>query len=674
MSQAEPTIEELQAIVNAQDTAQPSEPTIEELQAIVNPPTQTKSFKPPTNLPAGDTNAYLEADGFKISEAPFRPDLFPKEAETFVSTLGDSLSARTAIPISSAVKAAVDVALTDKTVNEFNNLRRSYQDTGRAQLAELKLQNPSAAFAGDFVGTTALVAATGGTGVLAQAGVGGAVAGTDAFFSTANPKAKDVLISGLLGAGGGLGGPVGASVGRGIAEQAEKVSIRQAFGGFSNGMADKLNQWARKFQTNKEEAFDMLLDTVDSKGRKLVSIGQDPEVTLAKLRDVKSDTWDSITSFLKNAETYLGPNAPKIQGGKVMADLDAMTLRVADNSTSTEKAYDEASAAARWAKSELDNRDFSLSELNIKIKMLDSELDYNLIKDELYKKEAVNYAKNMLDNAIDQIPELYTSKELKGLKKKYGLFADVEAYVQKNVARQSAFFPNLKEMMAGVSLGTLTHDPAYGIAAMVGTMAWRNDSVRGATGAVLRRVGDALQTNPERWGKAVQGLVIAARGEHKDFDNEMAYVDANIQLSGNPVKRTKEDLLAKKDLLLSVLYKHDSTMADNLSEALSNYDYGTAGLIFEQVAKNPKLNFVIEKGIGFDGKLSDENDKRTLMTEMTSGESGRKLTTAQKLDGFKALKNGTIPQLGKAAPAGNLVSPALQNVIKTLPKKKELPY
>jgi len=675
--------EELLKAINAPADSGPSD---EELLAAINGTPATKSFKPPTNIPAEDTNKYLEAQGFTINEAPDTPMGIEKPArELFIQGAGAVHGATwgAADEIYGAGKAALDVALTDKTFTEFNSLRRHHTDVAREKFEELRQESPLSFGYGEFVGGAATTAFTGGGSLIAGAAIGGGMAGTQEYMTKDDPKFREVFKSTMIGAGLGAIPSTLKGVGKAASYAGEKLGISQAFGGVQASMNKKIRQWITKNNSNEDEFASLLLDKKLSDGTPLIAPGQSVDDTFDALEKAKNETAEQMNNFLQEAEKQVNPDSAIIMGDKLMSYVTALKAQAMGKTTIKNKiiknadggdfAIDEAFLPAeQMATINFQNQSFKLSEFNRTISDLESKVNWKDVTNKPYEKLIIKQAKQILNDAVDALPENVSSAPLRQLKKEYGLYKEMMDEVAKNVDRKKSPFSLVKDSIIGGGVAAATGNPLLGAAAIAGRLIANSDTAQGAAGASLRRIGDAYEQNPEKWGKIIQGIGLAAHGSYSDFDNEVAYADSVISLHGDPIKRTKEDLLAKKDKLLSIMYKFDSNAANMLAESLDNYDYGTAGLIFQQVAKDSRFNFVIEKGIGFDGKIVDETDKAQLMNEMTQGQASRTLSTAQKLEGFKALKQGLVPQLNAAPQA---IPPALQNVINRIPKRpKELPY
>jgi len=662
---------ELEAIANGGEQSQDlSHLSDDELHAIANG--QTPSA--PSNklhVPEGaDVDKYLAAQGFNVQEAanPSLDVVGPLKSTVAGAVQGASLGS--ADEIYGAAKAAGQV-IGDQTFTNFNANRRHYTDVAREQFDQLKAANPDSFNIGEIAGSVGTGLATGGASSVSGAIASGAgLTAVQTYFTSADPSAREVMSSALFGGALGAAGPALGKVGEGLKYAGERLGISQALGGITTSMNKTMNSWITKNASSKEEVASLLLDKTLSNGDRLIVPGQAAEVTLDNLRVAKNESGQQMGGFLKGIEAQLGPDLTTVMGNKIMPRVDELTADIMSK-TGDPTLANEMNSVRNWAQINFKDQTFSLSELNRKIGFLNNQL-YNVsTADNIQKKQIVGYARNLLNDTLDSLPEVAGSAQLKMLKKEYGLYSELEDQVVKNVDRQSSIFSPVKDGLLGIGATVATGNPALGAAAVMTRMAVNSDAFQGAAGTTLRRLGDNFQRNPDKWGKYAQGLALAANGTYRQFDDEMAYVDAQMSLQGNPVQRNTQDMLAKKDKIMSVLYKTDSQSASMLGQALDSYDYGTANMLMDKISKDPRYSYIIEKGQGWNGQLFDPADKAQIQQDVISGPNSKQLSTAQKLDAINSLKQGQLPQLNKPAP----VPRALRQVIhRDASGKKIEPY
>lgn len=566
----------------------------------------------------------------------------------------------TASTIYGAARAAADI-IGDQSFMNFNNNRRAYTDQARAKFDEIRDSNPAAFGIGEALGGAVPGFLTGGLtqSVRGAAAIGGTIAGTQAYFTSSNPDAREVMTSALFG--GTVGGAFTAipKAGPKLAEWGERMGISQAFGGLTKPLQKAMTKWRLRNKVTKDEVADLLLDKELQDGTKLITPGQLAEETYEKLGQARVETWDMMKESLLDLESSMLLNVP-IEGRRFMADIDAKIL-YAESKVGTRALAQSWKDAKRWAKAELDQRIFTPSEMHEKIANLNKGVNWRDDLADVEKKEIIGNVRRYFDDYLDKFAPSKNYPALKELRKEYGLYKELSDQVAKNMDRNSAVFSPVKDGLLGYAALAATEEPMAAVASIGARMIATSNAFKGSMGKTLRTVGDAIQRNPEKWGKYAQSLAIAANGTYRDFDNEMAYVEAQMTLQGAPVARNTSALLDKKDKLLSILYKHDSNLANTLTEALDAYDYGAAGIVMDNLGKDPRFTYLIEPGIGWDGKVLNDADKQQLQADVISGQTSRQISTAQKLEAINALKQGNIPQLNQS-PAAQIPR-ALRDII-----------
>lgn len=613
-----------------------------------------KEFKAP-DPESVDADAYLASHGFTVKEAPLTASLDLNPAKALKAEVVGGIQGITnqSAPIAfGATAAAADILTSDKTFTEYNSLRRAYEDKAREKIDQIKADSPEAFMAGEVVGGTALAATVGGPMAISGAALGA----SREYFGNPNADMLDIAEEALYGAAPAALVPAGKVAGKALQYAGERLGLRQALGGMSSGIKSAMRQFSEEHGLSPRQVVTHLAEKKLANGIPLLRPGQSAETTLNNLDIAMAQVDDRIAATLRQVESNVDASVGTILGSRLMPEVDSIYYKALSKTADNTKSK-MAEEAKNWAEVNFKDQSFTLSEFKEKINSLrDSATN-------MYQKQIVDKAESILDARMINLRNVPGMQSIESLASESKLYGTLKTQVAKNIDREGSVFSNLKDRLLGMTIASATGSVGAGLTAMAVKEMMQSDVAEGAIGASMRRIGAAVQRNPERWGKDIQNLTLAARGTYKDFDNEVAYLDSKVSLEGDPVKRTTQDLLQKKDKLLSIMYKFDSNAATALSDALDSHDYGAARVMLDTVSKDPRFSYVIEKGIGWDGQITNEADKAQLQNEIIYGDSSKNLKTSQKLEAIKTLKRGAVPQFGQE-PVNTRTTRIINNVIK----------
>jgi flagellar motility protein MotE (MotC chaperone) len=161
----------------------------------------------------------------------------------------------------------------------------------------------------------------------------------------------------------------------------------------------------------------------------------------------------------------------------------------------------------------------------------------------------------------------------------------------------------------------------------------------------LQKVSKQLIEGPS--SKLSQSVMAAAAGTTEKFHDAVLHAGSTLSLKEAPLERNSADLKNKSDDVLQILNRIDPKSANALRDAINNGDEATQSQIMEQVAKHPDSKGLIKPGVGWNGTVSDPNDKAMLHGQIDSMD----ISLKQKLQHKKALDlNGTVPQVKQELP------------------------
>jgi len=127
----------------------------------------------------------------------------------------------------------------------------------------------------------------------------------------------------------------------------------------------------------------------------------------------------------------------------------------------------------------------------------------------------------------------------------------------------------------------------------------------------LNPIVTALKKNPNKYYSLATRLKIAAEQKASDvFIDEVHNAAAEIELTEQPLMRTAEDVVNRKDDILTVLSISSPLVADKLRKAIEQGDKGSIGQIMSQMPNNR----MVQGGIGWDGIAHTQKDVATIET------------------------------------------------------------
>jgi hypothetical protein len=117
----------------------------------------------------------------------------------------------------------------------------------------------------------------------------------------------------------------------------------------------------------------------------------------------------------------------------------------------------------------------------------------------------------------------------------------------------------------------------------------------------------ALTKNQQKYNH-IAGRLVSSVGISTDaFMDNLQVSAAEIELMENPVQRTSEDVIKRKDAILTIANNRDKEMASSLRDAIDRQDQAAIAGIMSTLALDSNK---VQEGIGFDGMAVTEQDQQ----------------------------------------------------------------
>lgn len=263
--------------------------------------------------------------------------------------------------------------------------------------------------------------------------------------------------------------------------------------------------------------------------------------------------------------------------------------------------------------------------------------------------------KHIDDVVKDVDPEVYA--QFAQTREKFGDLASVSEALQQSLGERSDFkyIANLvkdKLFMSSVIGSSVlqSQSPVIGGLGFFGSglMAIaQSKRVNGQIAQSAKRMYEAFKAKPDFYAGMQDKLLSSLNVSSEAFMDTFSLSAAQIELFENPLKRSSDDVFAKKDALLTIAEEVDSDMAEKLRGAINEYNTTEIGAIMTQLSKKAKPG-LIETGVGWDGISVDPDEQAAIESQLK-----KRLTPREQqaiIPRFRETKQ--IPQeyYGKASP------------------------
>ena len=225
--------------------------------------------------------------------------------------------------------------------------------------------------------------------------------------------------------------------------------------------------------------------------------------------------------------------------------------------------------------------------------------------------------KEVRDTVKKEMPESF--KEYDKLSKNYTDLVNVKTALELRAGSDNAvnYARNIfwKAMSAktvvgaaGATMFGVESSTALAVATGIATLAAHpqtNRMVAKGLGPLVR----ALKAKPDLYRQVAARIAHAATMSSDVWQQEVMNASAYVDLSEEPLARTMNELLLRKDSVLTSLNSIDPKLAEDLDLAISN---GNEQKVGEIISKTIGATSQMQPGIGFNGKVYTNTDKQKI--------------------------------------------------------------
>jgi hypothetical protein len=543
-------------------------------------------------------------------------------------------------------------------VDALPNITETYNDhleKERRVIDKARKEHPASFLAGDIAGSIASSSVTLGLGKLVHAGralktTSGLISTHAALgFAHGVGRSEDETIAGtvkegleasVFGAAGEVVGPV-AGVLRGKAGEALQDVSSAAFLQYLGVPAHKLKDNLKSVGKPVKDWSSRMLGMTDIEGKPLIKSTATREELLGSIVDkgrMEGKTMGKVLSKVDNnldvsvdaesiyddiLDTVIDPLRDTIDpddikiADKLEKNIKAVLFKApdVDPKTGMEKGIRQANENLNLTK---------LHEFNSRIykdaKTVRKSGDTLVVRKQQAKEKIASRLKDHIDSTIEGVDDLEGSELLTEWRRSKESFGDlreaekaIEASIKKNdgggfiqeMMGDSIFkytsAAGILTSMAGLPVGEI----ALATAALRAVA--KSPLVNGWTANSAGRMSKALTENPQKYNHIAARLVSSVGIPTDAFMDNLQLSAAEIELMENPLQRTTEEVIKRKDAILTVVDNRDKEMASSLRDAIDRQDKAAIAGIMSTLAMDSDK---IQKGIGFDGMAVTEQDQQ----------------------------------------------------------------
>ena len=151
----------------------------------------------------------------------------------------------------------------------------------------------------------------------------------------------------------------------------------------------------------------------------------------------------------------------------------------------------------------------------------------------------------------------------------------------------------------------------------------------------LSKLAAGLQAKPDLYSNIASRISYAATVSSEAFHEEVSNAAAYVDLSEEPLDRTMDALLLRKDSVLTTLNSMDPKAASDLDNAIRNKNENKIG---EIIGRSIGVTSQMVPGLGFNGKAFTEIDKNQVRSWIKSNVTN----TRQRMNMEKKFNSDSI--------------------------------
>ena len=576
-------------------------------------------------------------------------------------------------------------------VDAFPNVSETYNtnvEIERDKYREAAEKHPVAYYTGDVAGTIASTAATFGvatkfrygkmalktaSGLLSTLGAIDLVHGMGrSEDETIEGVVKEGFESSVMGAAGGVIGKAAGPILKYGGEKLQKISTNSFFR-YLGVRASDMKATLKKVGKDGEEWASRVLNMTDEQGTPLIKATSKRIDLLDTFIDQKGKAWNGMKSVLSEVDEGGAKNidAESIYDDIVDTVLDPLRNSIDPDDIKIAAKLDKNIKASLFKAPDIDpktgmgkgirqpNENLTLANLhsfNSRIfkdaKIVKKSGDSLLVRTQRAKEEMAHRLHGHIDDVVEKTDTLKNTplkSKWDQARLKYGDLKEAEKAIEASIKdnggdylrsimgdsifRYSSVAGIILQQTESVSTGAV----ALGIAGLRGIQ--KAPLTNGLIARSAGRIADSFTKNPDKYNKMAGQLVSSIGISTEAFMDTLNVTAAEIELMENPIPRSSEEVIKRKDAILTVLENKDAKVASSLRGAIEKENPVAISAIMSELATQD-VNKRIQPGIGWDGVAYSDQDKALVL------ETVNKIKNTRKRMHLKSqfLKDSAIPQ------------------------------
>lgn len=539
----------------------------------------------------------------------------------------------------------------DKSLSTYaENYRKRQQEYADAQ-RKIEEKHPISFNLGDIIGSAGSFALGGAPKTAVHLGSKLATTGFMHGFGRSDAETLGGRIEAgqegsiISGATGFLGEVVPGAVGKKAANMLEDLSADRFLTFLRGGSASKkLSKYNIQENLKEKKVFDWaneVLTYTRKDGKKVLSPLQDAEAALDSTRVAMKETGSDIADVLSKSDKVVEINVPALHS--------KLKRKLVDPIMSREQVSPKQRANAQKLSKYLDDL-FYMDDLKQspvitkagakvypKVEQISTVQSLQQVKTELFDEiveetanKSYTYANSLkklaheLHGSIDEVVRTSMPDQYKSFRQaadKYRNLSHVndalEVRVNSSDSMNFATRLFLKATayssvgaMAGAAVLGVNPGITAGVATGIALLA-KHPQTNALAAKGLGKLAAGLKARPELYSNIAARINQAATVSSEAFHDEVMSAAAYVDLSEEPLGRTMDDLLLRKDSVLTTLNSMDPTIADKLDKAIRNKNEQTIG---EIISGTIGVTSQMAPGIGFNGKAYTAAEKQRVMS------------------------------------------------------------
>jgi hypothetical protein len=268
--------------------------------------------------------------------------------------------------------------------------------------------------------------------------------------------------------------------------------------------------------------------------------------------------------------------------------------------------------------------------------------------DQTAKKQLVSIARGVLNNSVDGLSDGADKIVREQLQHSYFLKDHFEKVVMNPKTKWGGVTDSIAlatTIATGSPVAVMTKG-MYNLATMsdasvaipmMKTAQWMQKRGSGAARLATRLAVEL--DNPDQFGKIVEATA------------------AQADLEDSPIERNYADIINKQNQILALVNNEVPQMYNQILQAFEEDNKEALLPLLDQVSKNPKFAKYFQQGLGFDGRLFSEEDKKTAINFI----QGLNISMRQKAEKIKEIiEKGIAPTVEEETHPASLFAQKLQ--------------